>query len=38
LARGKKLHDKRQALSERQADREMARELNRRNRGGRDRD
>jgi SsrA-binding protein len=38
LARGKKLHDKRQALAERQATREMARELNRRNRGGRDRE
>ncbi|MGQ0632052.1 MAG: SsrA-binding protein SmpB [Sporichthyaceae bacterium] len=30
LARGKKLHDKRQALSERQATREMARELHNR--------
>jgi SsrA-binding protein len=38
LARGKKLHDKRQALAERQATREMARELSRRNRGGRERD
>jgi SsrA-binding protein len=36
LARGKKLHDKRQALSERQATREMAREMVRRNRGERD--
>jgi SsrA-binding protein len=34
LARGKKLHDKRQALAERQATREMARELHHRNRGG----
>jgi SsrA-binding protein len=33
LARGKKMHDKRQALAERQATREMARELSRRNRG-----
>ncbi|HEX3827910.1 MAG TPA: SsrA-binding protein SmpB [Sporichthyaceae bacterium] len=32
LARGKKLHDKREALAERQATREMARELNNRNR------
>jgi SsrA-binding protein len=32
LARGKKEHDKRQALSERQATREMARELHSRNR------
>ena len=36
LARGKKLHDKRQALAERQATREMAREMTRRNRGERD--
>ena len=36
LARGKKLHDKRQALSEKQATREMAREMVRRNRGHRD--
>ncbi len=35
LARGKKLHDKRQALAERQATREMAREMTRRNRGER---
>jgi SsrA-binding protein len=33
LARGKKVHDKRQALAEKQATREMARELNRRSRG-----
>jgi len=33
LARGKKLHDKREALAERQANREMAREMSRRNRG-----
>jgi SsrA-binding protein len=33
LARGKKLHDKRQSLAEKQATREMARELSRRNRG-----
>ena len=33
LARGKKLHDKRQSLAEKQATREMARELVRRNRG-----
>ncbi|MGQ0468185.1 MAG: SsrA-binding protein SmpB [Sporichthyaceae bacterium] len=33
LARGKKLHDKRQTLAEKQANREMARELHRRNRG-----
>jgi SsrA-binding protein len=32
LARGKKLHDKREALAERQATREMARELHSRNR------
>jgi SsrA-binding protein len=36
LARGKKLHDKRQSLAEKQATREMARELSRRNRGHRD--
>lgn len=35
LARGKKVHDKRQALAERQATREMAREMSRRNRGER---
>lgn len=33
LARGKKLHDKRQTLAEKQANREMSRELHRRNRG-----
>jgi SsrA-binding protein len=33
LARGKKLHDKRQTLAERQANREITRELHRRNRG-----
>ncbi len=32
LARGKKLHDKREALAERQATREMAREMQQRNR------
>ncbi|HEX3610335.1 MAG TPA: SsrA-binding protein SmpB [Sporichthyaceae bacterium] len=32
LARGKKQHDKREALAERQATREMAREMSRRNR------
>ncbi len=36
LARGKKLHDKRQVLAEKQANREMSRELHRRNRGHRD--
>lgn len=36
LARGKKLHDKRQTLAEKQANREMARELHRRNRGHQD--
>ncbi len=36
LARGKKMHDKRQSLAEKQATREMARELSRRNRGHRD--
>ncbi|MGQ0847135.1 MAG: SsrA-binding protein SmpB [Sporichthyaceae bacterium] len=36
LARGKKLHDKRQTLQEKQANREMSRELQRRNRGYRD--
>ncbi len=35
LARGKKLHDKRHSLAEKQATREMARELSRRNRGER---
>jgi len=35
LARGKRVHDKRQALSERQAVREMAREMTRKNRGER---
>lgn len=33
LARGKRVHDKRQALAERQATREIARELSRRARG-----
>jgi SsrA-binding protein len=33
LARGKKTYDKRQALSERQSQREMQRALARRNRG-----
>src|SRR5437868_1174753 len=36
LARGKKMHDKRQSLAEKQATREMARELVKRNRGERD--